>query len=173
MNKQTHLSTNVAEPSALRGRDHHREARYVAAAAPMPTMHEKRAAKVRSRTRVMAMAVIVQQTPGGIVPLPQDFAPRKTSKTIRTAVENADAVVQARRGIQFGGVAHIQRSSFARISWERVRGGRWQRHCASSPRLPRSTLTTITWKRLLWWRAGAGRDTAPQHHCFVAHPLLQ
>jgi hypothetical protein len=43
------------------GRDHHRESEGwdVAAAAPMPT-HEKRAAQVRSRARVMAMTAIVQ-----------------------------------------------------------------------------------------------------------------
>jgi hypothetical protein len=32
----------------------------------MQTMHEKCAARVRSRARIMAMAAIVQQTPNGI-----------------------------------------------------------------------------------------------------------
>jgi hypothetical protein len=49
-----------------------------------------------------------QQLPGGgslirhkMLPASRAIALRQTSKTMRTAVEKADAVVQQRRGVQF------------------------------------------------------------------------
>ena len=39
------------------------------------------------------------------------------------------------------------RSTFATMAWERAEGGRWQRHCASTPALRRSSLATMSWER--------------------------
>jgi hypothetical protein len=51
------------------------------------------------------------------------------------------------------------------IAWERAEGGRWQRHCASTPRLRRSTLAGMTWERAqggCWQRPCA---STPQLRC--------
>ena len=104
-----------------------------------------------------------------MLPASRTIALRQTSKTMRTAVEKADVVVQARRGIQFpGGQGLLDKliglSAWCKLTVLRLEecslgegGGRAQRPCATTPRSRRSTLALMTWER-----AEGGRL---QRHC--------
>jgi len=60
-----------------------------------------------------------------------------------------------------------RRSTFGGMTWEWAEGGRWQSHCASTPRSCRSTFARIGWERV---EDGRIRDTVRQHHAQIAQP---
>ena len=99
-----------------------------------------------------------------MLPAIRAIALSRTTKTMRTAVEKTDAVVQARGRIQFPdgqgllgkliGLNAWCKVTVSRLccvskaaAWQRAEGGRWQRHCALTLRLRRPTYTGLAWER--------------------------
>ena len=67
-----------------------------------------------------------------------------------TAPQHHDFVARPQRRAEGGrwqrhcaSTPRLRRSTSAGMPWERAEGGRWQRHCASTPRLRRSTSATM------------------------------
>ena len=73
----------------------------------------------------------------------------------------------AGRGTTSTSRPRLRLSTLTGIAWERAEGGRWQRLCASTPQLRRSTFLQSPGRGR---RAVAGRGTAPQHHGYVSQP---
>jgi hypothetical protein len=69
-----------------------------------------------------------------------------------------------RTGAGRGTAPRLRSSTLRQIAWEMAEGGRWQRHCASAPRLHLSTLTTIMAEGGRWQRYFA----STWHHGYVA-----
>ena len=61
----------------------------------------------------------------------------------------------------------LLRQTLAGMAWERAEGGRWQRHCASTPRLRRLTLPRRAWERA---EGGRWRRHCASTHGYVALP---
>jgi len=113
---------------------------------------------------------------------------RRTSKTMRTAVENADSVVQAKDGIEFPGGRGLLDKLNGLDEWCRVTVLRLNR-CTLGKGAGRSlergveaqalhlntTVTSLDLDYNAWERAEGGRcrDTAPQQHACVARPPRQ
>jgi hypothetical protein len=93
-----------------------------------------------------------------MLPASKNIELRQKLKAMRTAVEKAEVVQKARNSVHrrpraSGQVERLERvvqgdcAASTGAAWERAEGGRWPRHCASTPWLRRSTLDSMAQER--------------------------